>query len=160
MSRFDTTSAGRGAAAVGLVGGLPPVEMATVMFLRLWSDGDEGRADAWNAAALTMGAACGRRWLGAFEEMVGLMAGFARRPLVRHSPGCPCLGADESAVATLVAAAAEGAREDALMLAMVLVRADMGPALAGAAETVGLGLRRMNLSTPSAGRAARAPTRH
>ena len=53
------------------------------------------------------------------------MAGHARRPLLGHAPDCPCAGADECVFARFVALAAEGAREDAVLMAALMVRADL-----------------------------------
>ena len=70
------------------------------------------------------------------------MAAHARRPLMRHAPGCPCAGADECVFARFVALAAEGAREDAILIAALIVRTDIALTLAIRAETVGLRLMR------------------
>ena len=40
-----------------------------------------------------------------------------------------------------------GAQEDAMMIATILVRADMAPSLVGLAQSVGLALKRMTLRT-------------
>jgi hypothetical protein len=50
----------------------------------------------------------------------------------------------------MVASAAEGAREDALMMALLLVRADIAPLVTGLAQDAGLALRRMTLREQAA----------
>jgi hypothetical protein len=59
-----------------------------------------------------------------------------------HAPGCPCAGADECVFARFVALAAEGAREDAVLMAALMVRADLALGLALQAERIGLRLMR------------------
>ena len=71
------------------------------------------------------------------------MKRFGRRPLLRHQIGCACVGADEACFAGLVAAASEGRHEDALMIAVLVVRPDVAPLLVGLAETLGHALRRV-----------------
>src|SRR6185436_12085878 len=75
-------------------------------------------------------------------ELLRLVAGHARRPLLGHAPECPCAGGDECVFARFVALAAEGAREEATLMAALLVRPDVALCLAGRAEMVGLGLMR------------------
>ena len=54
------------------------------------------------------------------------------------TPDCPCAGADECVFARFVALAAEGAREDAVLMAALMVRADIALGLATLAESIGL----------------------
>jgi hypothetical protein len=133
----------RGGVPVGALDELDPERRVTVMTLRRWCDGPASRAEVWTAAAQALGSDRGRHWLADFERMLGLLASFGRRPLVHHGAGCGCLGADESALAELIAAAGALEREDALLIAMVLVRPDMAPALVEFAGRVGRGLGRM-----------------
>ncbi|AAV94095.1 hypothetical protein KQ247_12625 [Ruegeria pomeroyi] len=121
----------RGGAAVGHLADLPTLEASAVHCLRLWSDATEGRA------ALPEG-----RSAELLKQICGLCASYGRRPLMRHGLGCACLGADEACFAHMVAAAATGAREDALMLAALIVRPDLAPALVALSEQLGLALHR------------------
>ena len=111
-----------GAAAIGRLDELPPLERRVIRCLRLWCAGAGGE--------------------GRFDELMQMAARHARRPLLAHAPDCPCAGADECVFARFVALAAEGAREDAILMAVLMVRADVACGLAGLAETVGLGLMR------------------
>ena len=155
---------GRGATPVGEIDGLPPVELATVVCLRLWCDGTEARDGLRREAARSLGPGFGPEWTEALGNFLDVMLHFGRRPILRHAIGCRCLGADESAVATMVAAATAGEREDAMLIGMLLVRPDMAPSLASLAETVGLGLKRMSVPTPRPPAGATVhpahPTRH
>ena len=66
---------------------------------------------------------------------------------MRHGTDCPCLGADEACFARVVADASEGAREDAMLVAALMVRPDMAPAAVHLAEALGLALKRLALGT-------------
>lgn len=138
----------RGGAPVGHLSDLGPVETGAVLYLRLWNDGAAARAEVWNDFARHLGSEQGRQALGAFESLCDLCVRHGRRPLMRHHVTCKCLGADESCFATLIGYASEGAREDAQLLAMTLVRPDMAGMLAGLAEDFGLALRRMTAMAP------------
>ena len=138
----------RGGAPVGRLADLPPIEAGAVMYLRMWSDGAVGRAGAAQDFAVTLGEDFGQAAMLALGRLCSLCTHHGRRPLVRHSLDCACLGADESCFAQMIAAASEGAREDAMMLAALIVRPDFAPALASLSEEFGLALRRMTSAIP------------
>lgn len=138
----------RGGAAVGRLSDLSPLEAGAVMYLRLWSEGADGRADAASDFDIALGADQGRAAMLTLDRLCSLCAHHGRRPLVRHGLGCACLGADENCFAQMIAAASEGAREDAMMMASLIVRPDFAPALASLSEELGLALRRMTTAIP------------
>ncbi|SNS53446.1 hypothetical protein [Antarctobacter heliothermus] len=147
----------RGGAPVGYLSELAPVEAGAVLYLRLWCDGAEARTQVWSDFARHLGPAQGRHALGAFESLCDLCARHGRRPLMRHHVSCKCLGADESCFATFIGYASAGQREDAMLLAMTLVRPDMAMSLTGLAQEVGFALRKMTLADR---RTAPVPPRH
>lgn len=126
------------------------------MYLRLWGEGAKGRADAASDFDIALGADQGRAAMLTLDRLCGLCVHHGRRPLVRHGLGCGCLGADENCFAQMIAAAAEGAREDAMMMASLIVRPDFAPALASLSEQLGLALQRMT-STPDVTTAVHRP---
>lgn len=136
-------AAPRGGAPVAHLADLDPVAAAAVLQLRAWGDGDGAAILRDFLRALGPGA--GGRAAADLDQLCGLIARHGRRPLMRHGRSCRCVGADEACFATFVATAAEGAREDALLVAMLLVRPDFAPCLVGLAQQVGLALRRMAL---------------
>lgn len=138
----------RGGAAVGRLADLTPIEAGAVMYLRLWGDGARGRADAASDFDIALGNDQGRAAMVTLDRLCSLCAHHGRRPLVRHGLGCGCLGADENFFAQMIGAAADGAREDAMMMASLIVRPDYAPALASLSEELGLVLRRMISVTP------------
>lgn len=141
----------RGGAPVGYVAELDAVEAGAVLYLRLWCDGPESQAAVTKDFSRSLGKDEGREALNSLEQLCSLCVSYGRRPLMRHQVACKCLGADESCFANFVAAATEGEHEDAMMIATILVRADMAPSLVGLAQSVGLALKQMTLrKTPVA----------
>jgi hypothetical protein len=131
---------------VGHLSDLDPVSQLAVLSLRLWCDrGPAALARDFALAGDAGGAA------EAFSRFCTHCTTAARRPLMRHGAGCPCLGADEAALAEVLRLAAECEREDALMLAMVMLRTEAAPEGVALAQQAGLMLRRMILRAGAAG---------
>ncbi len=131
-----------GAAPVGQLAELPPLERRVIQCLRLWCDAPDGPELMRNELIRRHGRAAADRLAADFAELILTTSRHARRPLMGHAPDCPCAGGDECIFARFVALAAEGAREEAVLMAALIVRADLALTLAGLAETIGLGLMR------------------
>ncbi len=140
----------RGGAPVGMIAELDGIEAASVIYLRLWCNGPDTQADVWNDLTDSLGIGRGRKAVDAFEQLCGLCARHGRRPLMRHSIECKCLGADEACFANFIATAADGDRDDAMLIATLLVRPDVAPLIASLATDFGLALKQMNLAAPKA----------
>ncbi|MDF1670090.1 MAG: hypothetical protein P1U83_10795 [Roseovarius sp.] len=138
----------RGGTPVGVIADLDGVEAASVIYLRLWCDGPASQAVVWKDFATALGTSHGRKALEGFDQLCGLCCQHGRRPLTRHGVNCKCLGADESCFANFIATAAEGAREDAMLIATLLVRVDVAPIVTALATDFGLALKRMYLRAP------------
>ncbi len=138
----------RGSAPVGFITELDGIEAASVIYLRLWCDGPEARETVLSDFATSLGTVQGRRTMKAFEDLCGLCAKYGRRPLMRHSVQCKCLGSDESCFANFIATAATGEREDAMLIATLLVRPDVAPLITALATDFGHALMRMKLAAP------------
>lgn len=138
----------RGGAPVGFITELGAVEAASVLYLRLWCDGPASQSQMWSDFARELGPVQGRSAMQSFEELCRLCTQHGRRPLMRHSVQCKCLGADESCFANFIATAADGEREDAMLIATLLVRPDVAPLIASLAMNFGLALKQMHLSAP------------
>ncbi|MGJ8598016.1 hypothetical protein [Sulfitobacter sp.] len=138
----------RGGAPVGFITELDGIEAASVIYLRLWSDGADAQAQVRDDFVTALGHHQGHKAVQSFEQICSLCNAHGRRPLMRHSVQCKCLGADESCFANFIAIASEGAREDAMLIATLLVRPDVAPLLASCAFDFGLALRRMRLGAP------------
>ncbi|MFT6023806.1 MAG: hypothetical protein ACI9PY_001925 [Ascidiaceihabitans sp.] len=138
----------RGAAPVGFVTELDGIQAASVIYLRLWFNGPEGQNNVWDDFVASLGVTPGKRALQSFEDLCRMCAQHGRRPLMRHCVDCKCLGSDEACFANFIATAATGEREDALMIATLLVRSDVAPLITALATDFGLALMRMNLRAP------------
>ncbi len=138
----------RGGAPVGFLTDLDDIEAASVIYLRLWCDGPDAQAQVWNDFATELGHDQGRQVLKSFEQLCNLCARHGRRPLMRHSVQCKCIGADESCFANFIAMATDGNREDAMLIATLLVRADIAPLIASLAAEFGMGLKKMGRNAP------------
>ncbi len=135
----------RGSAPVGYITELGPVEAGAVLYLRLWCDGPDAQAQVWNDFATALGAEKGRKVLKSFETLCDLCVRHGRRPLMRHHVTCKCLGADESCFANFVGYASDGEREDAMLIAINIVRPDIAPVLVSVAQDFGFALKQMAL---------------
>jgi hypothetical protein len=138
----------RGGAPVGFLAELDGVGAASIIYLRMWHNGPESQADVWTDLSSSLGADHGRKALKAFETLCSLCSQHGRRQLMLHAITCKCIGSDESCFANFIATAATGEREDAMLIATLLVRADIGPIITSLAADFGLALVRMNLSSP------------
>lgn len=138
----------RGGAPVGFITELDGIEAASVIYLRLWSNGPDSQATVWNDFASCLGTDQGNKAVSAFEALCSLCSRHGRRPLMRHSVNCKCLGSDESCFANFIGTAAIGDRDDAMLIATLLVRPDVAPLITALATDFGLALKRMNLRAP------------
>jgi hypothetical protein len=138
----------RGGAPVGFISELDGIEAASVIYLRLWCEGPDSQATVWSDFASSLGAARGRSALKSFETLCSLCSQYGRRPLMRHSINCKCIGSDESCFANFISTAATGDHEDAMLIATLLVRPDVAPLITSLAADFGLALKRMNLCAP------------
>ncbi|MBV7378620.1 hypothetical protein [Maritimibacter dapengensis] len=140
----------RGGAAVGRLMDLGAIEAGAVLCLRLWHEAPASPARM--DFERDMGRFGGRAALEAIGGICAIWQDFGRRPMVRHHLRCDCLGADEACLAHMVQAALLGDRDDAMMLATLMVRADYAPGVVAYAERAGAALARL-AATPVAGEA-------
>lgn len=150
----------RGGAPVGMLEELPPVEMGAVLLLRLWCEGGAGRARIQNDLTLAFGTARADRELERLAALVRTVLKGARRPVMRHGVACPCFGGDESAFANMVAAAAQGERDDAMVFALALMAPDFACAAAQLAGPVGLAILGLSRNLGAAPSPIQTMTRH
>ncbi|OYU41236.1 MAG: hypothetical protein CFE33_04060 [Pseudorhodobacter sp. PARRP1] len=123
----ETTEASpvRGAAAVGMLADMPPLERGVVQLLRQWCDGEAGRIAIAEDFTAIFGAERAAHEVNALAHLITLMVQMGRRPMMRHHTQCACLGGDESAFAQMVAAAAAGDRDDAMAFALTMLPPDV-----------------------------------
>lgn len=136
----------RGATPVAHLADLDPVGGAAVLCLRVWGDGSAAQTRLRREFDRSVGAASGTAALQALDELWALCLAHGRRPLACHAAGCPLVGVDEGCFAHMIAAAACGDRDEALLIACNIVRADVAPVVVALAEQLGLALHRMALA--------------
>ncbi len=139
----------RGAAPVGHLSELGIIETVSVLYMRQWCKGGPARNDVWRDFRRGFGETRGEQLSASFDQLCEFCLLSGRRPLARHSIGCPFIGADEACFANLIATAAEAEHEDTLLMACLLVRADVAPLVSGLAMDFGLALKRLRLAVPS-----------
>lgn len=111
----------RGAAPVGHLHELPPVELAAIVYLRAWCQGGMDCEIVAKDFRLVVGEAAGAATVGDFDTLMTTLLNNARRPIMRHSLACKRFGGDESAFANMIAAAAVQDRDDAMLFASILM---------------------------------------
>ncbi|GFE66230.1 hypothetical protein [Litoreibacter roseus] len=141
---MNATHYKRGGASVGVINTLQPWEADLILNLRLWCEGPVGQAQVWNSFATSLPRGTAADEMHAFEALVGALIRHAHRPLVRHSVGCACVGADESVFAHLVATASDGDLGEASLIATLLVTAAHAEQVALLAGQVGQSARQMS----------------
>ncbi len=118
-----STATRRGAAPVGTLHELPPVELAAIVYLRAWCQGSDDRHIVARDFRLVTDAAEAAAAIGDFDALMGTLLAHPRRPFMRRQLGCACFGGDESAFANLIAAAARRERDDSMLFAGILMTA-------------------------------------
>ncbi|SPJ23850.1 hypothetical protein [Palleronia abyssalis] len=112
--------------------------------LRLWDGPPDGRVELAEDLTIRFGAARAKRLLARFGELFDLVSQTARRPLAIHAPSCDCdcVGSDEAVFALFCSTATHGPREDAMMIACLILRPDVAPLAVSLAQSLGLELDR------------------
>lgn len=137
--------------ARNLDGGMPVTSMAemtglpamVIGCLRAWNRGGAEGALVHLSSRLPEPMALGT--FEALQDLAAVLGPHMRRPLRCHAANCACVGLDEAAFARFVEEAAFGQREDALMLACLMVEARAILPLTDAAGRLGLCLHRAGL---------------
>ena len=127
---------------------LSPIEASAVIYWRLWAQGEQGRRRVHADFDTALGAHAGSDAVGALSQIFDICARHCRRPLTHCALGCKCLGADERCFADFIGYASECNREDAALVASLLVNPNLCLLLATHAQTFGLALRRMACAPP------------
>ena len=142
-----------GGVPVASMEAMPPLAALVITALRGWTRGGAGLALEALRGRMTEAQAAAA--MAAMCDLASVLGTARRRPLACHAPDCPCVGADEAAFARFVQAAALGEREDALLLASLVVDARAIIGLTDAAQLFGLHLHRATLRGTTTWSAAR-----
>ena len=138
----------RGAERVGWLEDLGDIERLAVRWLRAFGRDPDGQAHLDAALTVGLGPDQARNIKAVFEDMMHVGRQYGRRALCRHGCHCRCLGADEAVFAHLIEAGANGAQEDAALLASLVVRPDMAMCFAGLATEFGMALTKVARAAP------------
>jgi hypothetical protein len=117
----QTSASRRGAAPVGVLHELPPIELAAIVYMRFWCEGGADRQMIARDFRLVMGEQAGAAATKNFDELMDLLLNNARRPIMRHGLGCKCFGGDESTFAKMIAAEVGQDHDDAYLFASLLM---------------------------------------
>lgn len=137
-----------GAASVGTLADVDAITAAAVIYLRMWFDSPEHRQSVRDDMTMTLGASRGRQALNSFDELCSISARHGRRPMMRHAVKCKCIGADEACFANFIVVASGGEREDAMLIATLMVRPDLAAVITSLATDFGFALKQMRLAAP------------
>ncbi|WP_412505854.1 hypothetical protein [Roseovarius sp. SYSU LYC5161] len=149
-----------GAFPVSAMKGLTPLEALSVRCLRLWHDPAHGPAAMGTMLARRLGPERGTACHRALADVMGMIARHGRRRLARHGAECGCVGVDEAIFAHFIATAATGDREDAMLVASLLVDSAVLLPLTDSARQAGLCLHRAALRPTGAMPEPMSATRH
>lgn len=144
----------RGGVTVGTLCELPPLEAGAVIYLRHWFSGAQTRQQMRRDFEVSFGPELADSAFEAFGCLCNFCATHGRRPLIRHSMQCKCLGADENCFANLLASAAQGQDADAQILASLIVQPCKAQELAQMASDCGIFLQQI-MGAPPPQRASR-----
>lgn len=132
-----------GGATVTDLGAMEGSQALSVMVLRDWFDGPQGRARVGATFAEVLGAAAAAPAIAAWTELGDLISDGTRRPVMRHAVTCRCVGADEAVIAQALSLAARGEREDAMLILSLLVAGDRLLPAVHVAQQAGLAVLRL-----------------
>ncbi len=110
-----------GGAPVGKMQLLDLEEFTIISFLRRWCDGGIARTQLQKELVINLGYAKGAQFFQSFKSLCEIIFYHGRRTLVRHQTDCSCVGADESCFAQLILRAGNNYKEDAILIALLLV---------------------------------------
>lgn len=122
--------------------------------LRMWPDGKRGPDAMAGAITDQLGPQRGARVAALWSDLREIFDCFGHRPLDLLPCASDRLSADEASFVQLITLAADARREDAMFVALMMVRADVTPIVVSLATQVGLSLRQAILGAENAERPA------
>lgn len=134
---------------------LSSLQRRVVRYVRAWFESPGGANAVLTEAGQLLDPGSAWSVVSNLNAIFRTLARCGRRPLVRHKPDCICVGTDERCFAHFIETAATGQREDALLLASLMVREDAAPLVVAHAQRLGLALMRMDM-----GGGDSAPAKH
>ncbi len=104
-------------------------QQLVVWSFRRWLSGKQSWSTVWNEFAARFGAEPAKPILTSFVNLVDAIRAGARRAVHYHQPCCPCVGADEALLTSMVGAAQAGRRDIVRNYALEMVQDPMADAL-------------------------------
>lgn len=104
-------------------------QQLVVWSFRRWLSGQQSWSTVWNEFAVRFGAERARPILKSFVGLVEAIRSGTRRSVHYHQPCCPCVGADEALLTSMVGAAQAGRRDLVRSYALEMVQDPMADAL-------------------------------
>jgi len=148
LYKMISFSGNRTRASIGRVAELRTTEAASVIYLRLWSDGKDAQALIAREFNKELGIIDGNKAFRALETFWQLLTLHKLKPLAQYSLHCVYIGIDESCLANFINTAGDGNKADALLIARLLVSPHVAEFLTSCASEFGLVLKRMKHRTP------------
>ncbi|CAM4308631.1 hypothetical protein [Palleronia rufa] len=137
----DACRTNPGGAAVASLPALDGAQALSVLMYRDWFGGAEGRRRVEAVLSEALGPDRAHGALEDWDQLLEELVRHARRPLMCHHPSCQCVGADEAVFAQTLSLAAEGEREEAMLMLSLVIRADRLLVALNAAERAGRAVR-------------------
>lgn len=119
-----------------------------VWSFRRWLSGEQNWSTVWNELAVRFGAEPARPILTSFIRLVDAIRSGARRAVHYHQPCCPCVGADEALLTSIVGAAQSGRRDLVRTYALEMVQDPMADALVERALDLATALSNRGVEVP------------
>ena len=135
-----------GGAPVGRMEFLDLEEYTIISFLRRWWDGDISRSHLNKELIINLGYAEGNLAFQSFKDLCEIIFHHGRRSLIRHQLDCNCVGADESCFAQLILRAANNYKEDAILIALLLVPPHLTSQTVSLSEKIGTAIKQLIVS--------------
>ncbi|WP_282606622.1 hypothetical protein [Pelagibius sp. Alg239-R121] len=104
-------------------------QQLVVWSFRRWLSGKQSWSLVWNEFAVRFGAEPARPLLSSFVRLVDAIRSGARRVVHYHQPCCPCVGADEALLTSIIGAAQAGRKDLVRTYALEMVQDPMADAL-------------------------------
>lgn len=104
-------------------------QQLVVWSFRRWLSGKQSWPLVWNEFAVRFGTESARPLMSSFVRLVDAIRTGARRMVHYHQPCCPCVGADEALLTSIVGAAQAGRKDLVRIYALEMVQDPMADAL-------------------------------
>jgi len=121
-------------------------EYTIISFLRRWCDGDISRSNLNKELIINLGYAEGNSAFQSFKDLCEIIFHHGRRSLIRHQLDCNCVGADESCFAQLILRSANNYKEDAILIALLLVPPHLTSQTVSLSEKIGTAIKQLIVS--------------